>query len=172
MKYSRSSNQEDSPPDESDQGSAPHPELGALALYLHNDQIFRDYDHLKRKYLVNTRAYNFAEDIEHTSMYLNKGIKYLHMCYTNPTVFYDIYSDPLTTTRIRYSPEAHTDIQDGMIPVKSRLVAVVGTVVVETKYAVITFSILICIPHVRYINYKECQGLHLCLQTVFDMSLL
>jgi hypothetical protein len=38
------------------------------------------------------------------------------MCYTNPTFYYDLYSDLITTISVKYPPEAHTtNIQDGMV---------------------------------------------------------
>jgi hypothetical protein len=50
-------------------------------------------------------------------MYINKGIKDLDMYYTNPTVYYDLYSDLITTTTIiGYPSNAHiVGIQDDLV---------------------------------------------------------
>jgi hypothetical protein len=49
-------------------------------------------------------------------MYLNKFIKDFHMCYTNPTKYYDLYSDIITTANVGSPSGEHTiDIKDDIV---------------------------------------------------------
>jgi hypothetical protein len=73
--------------------------------------IFHACEELNFKYGIITCATNFSEDTAHSytcTMYLNRGINELHMGYTNPAVYYNLYSDIITTTSIEYHPDAYT----------------------------------------------------------------
>jgi hypothetical protein len=41
-------------------------------------------------------------------MDLGKSVNDINICYTSPPVYYDLYSDLITTTSVGYHPEAYT----------------------------------------------------------------
>jgi hypothetical protein len=62
----------------------PAPELGVLAFYMRENDVFHTCEELKQKYGMNKGTTSFAEDTtKYSYMYLNNGINDLYKVEVN-----------------------------------------------------------------------------------------